>query len=113
MEQHAYRRLIRSGPRSGPQQLLVAGLRAVGLGYGMAVRLRNRAYDWHLLPSVRVPVPVISVGNITTGGTGKTPLVTWLYERLLARGRHCGILTRGYKMSKAHLADEPAILIEN
>jgi len=40
---------------------------------------------------------VISVGNITTGGTGKTPMVLWLAERLLAEGKKTGILTRGYR----------------
>lgn len=113
MEQRAYRRLIGPGPRNGPEQILLAGLRGVAVGYGLAVRLRNFAYDRRLLPSVRVSVPVISVGNLTTGGTGKTPLVIWLYERLAARGRRCGILTRGYKSDAARLTDEPAILVKS
>jgi tetraacyldisaccharide 4'-kinase len=44
-----------------------------------------------------VSTPVISVGNLTVGGTGKTPMVIWLAERLLAQGKRVGILTRGYK----------------
>jgi tetraacyldisaccharide 4'-kinase len=44
-----------------------------------------------------VSTPVISVGNLTVGGTGKTPMVIWLAERLLAQGNRVGILTRGYK----------------
>jgi len=113
VEQRAYRRLIGPGPRSGPEKVLLAGLRGVAAGYGLAVRLRNFAYDRGLLRRVRVSVPVISVGNLTTGGTGKTPLVIWLYERLAARGRRCGILTRGYKSDAAHLTDEPAILVKS
>ncbi len=54
--------------------------------------LANRA----LREQRRIDAPVISVGNITTGGTGKTPFVAWLTERLKDRGRHPGILTRGY-----------------
>src|ERR1700683_4843198 len=40
---------------------------------------------------------VISVGNLTTGGTGKTPMVLWIAERLLVEGKNTGILTRGYR----------------
>jgi tetraacyldisaccharide 4'-kinase len=49
-----------------------------------------------LLQQRRLDVPVISVGNITAGGTGKTPFVAWLADRLNQDGRHPGILTRGY-----------------
>lgn len=58
--------------------------------------LRRWAYAHGLLPTVRLPVPVIVVGNITVGGTGKTPFVIWLSEALRARGYHPGIVTRGY-----------------
>ena len=47
----------------------------------------------------RLDRPVISVGNLTVGGTGKTPMVIWLAERLLAEGKRVGILSRGYKGS--------------
>ena len=44
----------------------------------------------------RVDVPVISVGNLTLGGTGKTPLVEWIVRRFLAQGKKVGIISRGY-----------------
>ena len=46
--------------------------------YGLAVRLRNRAFDQHPERTAAVPVPVVSVGNLTTGGTGKTPVALYL-----------------------------------
>jgi tetraacyldisaccharide 4'-kinase len=61
-----------------------------------AVALRRAAYRTGLLPSIRLPVPVIVVGNLALGGTGKTPLVIWLSAFLRARGHRPGIVSRGY-----------------
>lgn len=61
------------------------------------VYLRQWAYRRGGLRSYRSPVPVIVVGNITVGGTGKTPLVIWLAEYLTAQGFKVGIISRGYK----------------
>jgi tetraacyldisaccharide 4'-kinase len=57
---------------------------------------RNALYDAGLLPSRRVAARVVSVGNVTVGGTGKTPLTLWLASALRARGRRVAIVTRGY-----------------
>jgi tetraacyldisaccharide 4'-kinase len=65
--------------------------------YGAAVNARNTAYDAGWLRSVRLPVPVISVGNITAGGTGKTPVVERLVEYTLGRGLPTAVVSRGYK----------------
>jgi tetraacyldisaccharide 4'-kinase len=65
--------------------------------YGAATRLRARAYETGLLKQKRLSASVISVGNLTVGGTGKTPMVLWLAQRLIAEGRRTGILTRGYR----------------
>ena len=65
--------------------------------YGDLARLRARLYAQGTLKIKRLNTPVISVGNLTVGGTGKTPMVIWLAERFLALGKRVAILTRGYK----------------
>jgi tetraacyldisaccharide 4'-kinase len=64
--------------------------------YGAGARLRARAYEIGLLRSKRLDANVISVGNLTVGGTGKTPMVIWIAKRLLFYEQKTGILTRGY-----------------
>ncbi len=64
--------------------------------YAAAMRLRAAAYRRGWLKSERLPVKVISVGNLTVGGTGKTPMVEHLARRLRERGLRVAILTRGY-----------------
>ena len=61
-----------------------------------AAWLRKFAYRVGLLRQVRLPVPVIIVGNLTVGGTGKTPVVIWLADRLRAAGYRPGVVSRGY-----------------
>jgi tetraacyldisaccharide 4'-kinase len=65
--------------------------------YGDLARLRARLYAQGALKTKRLRAPVISVGNLTVGGTGKTPMVIFLAERFLAEGKSVAILTRGYK----------------
>jgi len=67
------------------------------LPYGAVTRLRARAYHVGILRPRRLPGTVISIGNLTTGGTGKTPLVLWIAERLVREGKRAGILSRGYR----------------
>ena len=71
----------------------LAALFAAGVG------LRGLGYRVGVLRSHMAPLPVVSVGNLTVGGTGKTPLTLWLARRLNARGHHVGILLRGYRGS--------------
>lgn len=65
--------------------------------YGLGVRLRNALFDCGVLRSVSFPLPVICVGNLTVGGTGKTPHTEYLIRLLTASGMHTGVLSRGYK----------------
>ncbi len=76
--------------------------------YGAVVRARAAAYGCGLLPSRRAAVPVVSVGNLTFGGTGKTPTVAALARDLVRRGRRPAVLTRGYGRRQR----EPLVLRE-
>ncbi len=81
---------------SGPLPGLLAPLTVPASWlYGLAVRARNARFD-RGLGVASVTVPVISVGNVTVGGTGKTPMVTWVSRRLLAAGMQPVIAMRGY-----------------
>lgn len=76
-----------------------------------ASALRNSAYDRGLLPAARVDAPVVSVGNLTVGGTGKTPMVAWIVRELGRRGLRAGILSRGYgARDAAGRSDEARLL---
>jgi tetraacyldisaccharide 4'-kinase len=68
----------------------------LSLPYGAIAHLRARLYRQGLFKQRRLKGKVISVGNLTVGGTGKTPMVMWIADRLLNEGKSVGILTRGY-----------------
>ena len=72
-------------------------LRWVGYPYELAARVRLWCYKHGWFRTRRLPRPVISVGNLTVGGTGKTPVVMHLVERLTAQGTRVAILSRGYR----------------
>ena len=110
MDQNSYRKLIAERGGRMDRRLLRALLRVISVPYRLAVALRNGAYDLRLVRTYSADVPVISVGNITTGGTGKTPLVVWLCRLLEEKSLKCAVLTRGYKSAKGMVSDEPAIL---
>lgn len=71
-------------------------LRPLELVYRLLTGLRRQAYRAGLCPAYRAPVPVVVVGNITVGGTGKTPVVIALVEALQSRGLRPGVVSRGY-----------------
>jgi tetraacyldisaccharide 4'-kinase len=77
--------------------LVQALLWPLTLPYGALTHLRARLYRTGLLRQGHLDGVVISVGNLTTGGTGKTPMVLWIAARLLAEGKSPGILMRGYR----------------
>jgi tetraacyldisaccharide 4'-kinase len=72
-------------------------LRLPAAGFATLARLRAFAYGRGWLPSVRVEAPVVSIGNITAGGTGKTPFTAFLVRELARRGWSAGVLSRGYR----------------
>src|SRR6267154_6064888 len=77
--------------------------------YGIAARWRVALYAKGICKTRRLKTPVVSVGNLTVGGTGKTPMVLYLAEKFLAEGKRVGILTRGYR-SAGGKSDEVEML---
>lgn len=75
------------------KQLLLLPL---ALLYGCITCARNKLFDWNILPGNKYPIPLISVGNLSAGGTGKTPHVAYLVK-LLQNDHKVAILSRGYK----------------
>jgi tetraacyldisaccharide 4'-kinase len=79
--------------------LILAPLSAI---YSVATRARRALYTRGVLRAQQINAPVISIGNITTGGTGKTPLVAWVARMVAQEGRRVCILTRGYGRADAN-----------
>jgi len=77
--------------------------------YSIIVFLRNKLFDWQILKSKKFDIPIISVGNITVGGTGKTPHIEYFIRKFLPQKR-VAVLSRGYKRKTSGfvLADENA-----
>jgi len=91
------------------------GLMPLSFVYGAAAALRRVLYTHGMRRPSRVPCAVIVVGNLSVGGTGKTPLVCWLVEQLRERGLTPGIVTRGYGGSSSNVRpvtalDDPAVV---
>ncbi len=84
----------------------VEWLRVPAALYGLVTRARAALYDRGVLPVGVLDVPVVSVGNLTTGGVGKTPMVRWLAERFRGQGVVPGVLSRGYRARVGERSDE-------
>jgi len=88
---------IMTGGREIGSLFLTLFLFAISVGYGGIVRLRETLYKKGLLQSKRLPCPVISIGNITVGGSGKTPMTIYVAELIKHLGYGVAIISRGYK----------------
>lgn len=107
--------------RITPLHLLLFPL---SLLFQLLVAARRLLFRSHILSSIKLPVPVIIVGNITVGGTGKTPVTLWLAEQLVANGWHPAIISRGFGGSNvkaqevqadskpAAVGDEPVLMAQ-
>ena len=96
-----------SGSKTGLSAALLRGLlRLAEYPYRWAMHVRNGRYDRGRAEVHYVGVPVVSVGNITLGGTGKTPMVEWIARRLRQEGVRAAIVSRGYGASVDDLNDE-------
>lgn len=91
-----HRHLALQGANSTLEYLVLVLLFPFSVLYGVIGWLRGRAYDLHLLRSCRAEVPVISVGNLSAGGTGKTPTVDLLVKLLIDNGKRPAVISRGY-----------------
>ncbi len=102
----SFRDLV-SGRRQGPVAAALRGLLRLGeFPYTWVVRRRNRSFDSGQHAAVPVGVPVVSVGNLTLGGTGKTPMVAWLARWFCNRGVRTALVSRGYKSGTESSNDE-------
>ncbi|NKB81469.1 MAG: tetraacyldisaccharide 4'-kinase [Nitrospirales bacterium] len=79
------------------QQRLSSILNVLRFPYGIAVKARLWLYENQWIRSKTLPKPVISIGNLTVGGTGKTPMTIWLAQWLASKGWKVGVLSRGYR----------------
>jgi tetraacyldisaccharide 4'-kinase len=99
----------------------------VSLLFRLLSGLRRVLYRSGILHSVKLPVPVVVIGNISVGGTGKTPFTLWLAQQLLDQGWHPAIISRGYTKAKKHsnaarpvaasdspdaVGDEPLLMVQ-
>jgi tetraacyldisaccharide 4'-kinase len=106
LDASAFRELI-SGNRRGMGAALARGvLRAAEVPYTLVVNRRNRRFDEGSSAVERVGVPVVSVGNLTLGGTGKTPMVKWIARWYGERNIRVAIVSRGYHATAGEKNDE-------
>jgi tetraacyldisaccharide 4'-kinase len=125
MNQEGFKKLVSGQSTGAASSALRLLLNIAAVFYGLGISLRNWLFNDGYAKSYAVTtaglvtsdrtqatVPVISAGNITVGGTGKTPLVIWLCNLFREQNVNCAILTRGYKTSK-NTNDEPGMLAKN
>ena len=97
---------MRNHPTGPAERFLLAFLGILEIPYALLMRARNHLYDRNILSAGSLGRAAISIGNLTTGGTGKTPLVRWLAEQMHHRGWRPAILLRGYAAKNGHSDEE-------
>ncbi len=122
-----HHRLVEQGAENFLESILLLLLLPISFVYGIGSWVRNLCYDYKLFSSYQSTLPVISVGNLAAGGTGKTPVVDWLVKEFHQQGKHPAIVSRGYAgnfvgdvgivssgegilMTAAECGDEPFLL---
>ncbi len=100
------RHLLTNDSPTIPEQILRWFLRLCSLPYALIIRLRNLSYDRGWRKSTKSNLPIISIGNLSAGGTGKSPLVAWLARWFRTRGVRVAILSRGYGQLDSGQNDE-------
>ncbi|MGM0393906.1 MAG: tetraacyldisaccharide 4'-kinase [Thermodesulfobacteriota bacterium] len=93
------KKIIQASERQGPVPLMSFEvlLKVVSFAYGSGAAFRNKWYESGRLHRKTLPCPVISIGNITAGGTGKTPMAVYLADLLIQMGKHPVVISRGYR----------------
>ena len=127
MGEEYFRQLWDGKRNTASDRFLIQLITPFSYPYSLALLIRAKSYAAGLFPSYRLPRPVVSVGNLTVGGTGKTPLVAYIARWLMDRGKRTAVLTRGYSgsmegevrvvsdggsifLSPAEAGDEPYLL---
>lgn len=110
MNEVDYLRIISGQKQGGSAQLLKACFWVLSFPYRAVVSIRNRLFDWGLRSIQSPAVPVISLGNLTTGGTGKTPCVAYLTQWFQQQGIQVALLSRGYRALPGEVNDEKLLL---
>ncbi len=102
---------------SWPARLARSAVSPLASVFSLAVALRNAAFDRGWLASFPLALPAVSVGNLTVGGTGKTPVAAWIASQLARRGGRPAIVTRGYRgdepLVHAHLNPGVPVIIDS
>lgn len=110
MTETEFHDLVSGRRRGGAAEIARLGLLIASGFYGIGSTVRNLAYDLGILPQKHARLPVISIGNITTGGTGKTPFAAWLARWYRNHGVRVCFVSRGYGAEPGRQNDEALVL---
>ena len=114
MSREEFRQALLGEESRGMVRLLRPFLLLASWPYEAVIRLRNHFYSRGIFRTHRIDVPVVCVGNLTAGGTGKTPLVAWLAREMKTRGKAVAVVARGYrgKLRDGELINDEGLLLK-